>query len=154
MKESFSELYARLYNENFEELEAEYTAFINKTAKEQMGQYNHHWGMRQNLQGLMTLTKCSGFAGSGAIDFGDYAINSQIEGLIEGGRHACEYEEGKEKLLENIKDENIKFTLLIIHMFKLWKDLNNIQGFPEFDNDNPKETICHIKSFLSGLNQN
>ena len=81
---------------NYEELEAEYTAFINKTAKEQMGQYNHHWGMRQNLQGLMTLTKCSGFAGSGAIDFGDYAINSQIEGLIEGGRHACEYEEGKE----------------------------------------------------------
>ena len=29
-----------------------------------------------------------------------------------------------------------------------------IQGFPEFDNDNPKETIGHIKSFLSGLNQN
>ena len=73
--------------------------------------------------------------------------------MIEDGIHPRE-DKRIFDIYENIKDEYIKFTLLIIHMFKLWKDLNNIQGFPEFDNDNPKETIGHIKSFLSGLNQN
>ena len=73
--------------------------------------------------------------------------------MIEDGIHPRE-DKRIFDIYENIKDENIKFTLLIIHMFKFWKDLNNIQGFPEIDNDNPKETICHIKSFLSGLNQN
>ena len=73
--------------------------------------------------------------------------------MIEDGIHPRE-DKRIFDIYENIKDENIKFTLLIIHMFKLWKDLNNIQGFPDLDIDNPVEAIYHIKSFLSGPNQN
>ena len=77
---------------NYSELEAEYTAYINKNAKEDMGEYGYQWGMRQNIQGLMTLSRCAKFAGSGAIDFTLYQINSQIEGLIGGGKYVSEIE--------------------------------------------------------------
>lgn len=73
--------------------------------------------------------------------------------MIEDGIHPRE-DKRIFDIYENIKDENIKFSLLIIHMFKLWKDLNNTQGFPDLDIDNPVEAIYHIKSFLSGPNQN
>ena len=92
-------LFLQLWQEghgNYSELEAEYTAFINKNATAEMGEYKHHWGMRQNLQGLMTLTRCASFAGSGAIDFGKYEINSLVEGAILGGQYIIDVEEGKE----------------------------------------------------------
>lgn len=73
--------------------------------------------------------------------------------MIEDGIHPRE-DKRIFDIYENIKDENIKFSLLIIHMFKLWKDLNNTQGFPDLDIDNPVEAIYHIKSSLSGPNQN
>ncbi len=58
------------------------------------------------------------------------------------------------EIYDNIKDDNEKFTLLIIHMFKLWKDFNGIQDFPELKNGNLEDAINSIKEFLSGYNPN
>ena len=69
--------------------------------------------------------------------------------MIEDGIHPRE-DKRIFDIYENIKDKNIKFSLLIIHMFKLWKKLNNTQCFPDLDIDNPVEAIDHIKSFFSG----
>ena len=57
-------------------------------------------------------------------------------------------------IYENIKEENEKFAILIIHMFKLWKDFNSIQDFPELKNGNLEDTINSIKELLSSYNPN
>lgn len=58
------------------------------------------------------------------------------------------------EIYDNIKDDNEKFELLIIHMFRLWKDFNDIQDFPELKNGNLEDTINSIKEFLSSYNPN
>lgn len=58
------------------------------------------------------------------------------------------------EIYDNIKGDNDKFALLVIHMFKLWKNFNNIQGFPELNNVNSGEAVNRIKCFILGYNQN
>lgn len=58
------------------------------------------------------------------------------------------------EIYDNIKEDNEKFALLIIHMFKLWKDFNDIKDFPELKDENLEKAINSIKEFLLSYNHN
>lgn len=118
--------------ENGEETEADIAAF---------------WEMYSSLEGQDRFTAICGILG---VLFSLLYLNPN---MTEDGIHPRE-DKRIFDIYENIKEENEKFAILIIHMFKLWKDFNSIQDFPELKNGNLEDAINSIKEFLSGYNPN
>lgn len=73
--------------------------------------------------------------------------------MSEDGIHPQEYKRIFD-VYENIEDKNNKIILLIIHLFKQWSNLYNIQDFPNLDSENPKEDVYRIKKFFLNRNKN
>lgn len=53
------------------------------------------------------------------------------------------------EIYEQIKDDNNKYTFLVVYMFKCWSIMYNIKGFPNIVSDTAEDAIERIKSFLS-----
>lgn len=53
------------------------------------------------------------------------------------------------ELYEQIKNDNKKYSLLIIHLFEIWTLFNNIQGYSIKDDEDTDNTINKIRKFLT-----
>lgn len=53
------------------------------------------------------------------------------------------------ELYEQIKSDNEKYSLLVIHLFDIWISLNHIEGYSKIADENSDITIDRIIEFLS-----
>lgn len=53
------------------------------------------------------------------------------------------------ELYEQIKSDNDKYALLVIHLFDIWISFNNIQSYSKKDDENTDATIRRIIEFLT-----
>lgn len=51
------------------------------------------------------------------------------------------------ELYDSVKEDNPKYTFLLVHLFKLWAIMNEIKGFPE-DVDSNEEGLSKIRDYL------